>query len=77
MKRGLFYFFGEECWKAKDYFKGLDVGRYLIHDQQIGKELFNFAGGDYMRFWALLPAETRRARQLALKKRIEGTKRDG
>lgn len=63
---------GCQYWKAKDYFNGLDVGLYLVEDGETGSTLKRFAGGDFMRFWALLPAATRERQQQRLKERIQG-----
>ena len=63
---------GRGHWKAKDYFNGLDVGSYLVKDRAVGQALKDFSCGDFMRFWALLPASTRDKQQDALKERIKG-----
>lgn len=66
------WFSGQDYWKVKDYHNGLDIGRYLVKDSEIGDKLWRIACGDYMRFWALLTASTRLAQQIALKERIKG-----
>ena len=62
---------GTQYWKAKDYFNGLNVGRYLVEDKLVCVALERFACGDFMRFWALLPGDTRKRCRSRLKQGME------
>lgn len=61
---------GDQYWLAKDYFNGLHVGLYLVQDQLLSDTLMKFARGDYMLFWALLPASIRAKQQANLRENI-------